>query len=154
MASGKDSDRYYINLLSCNDKTTMTIDVVIPERIALDESVRVLGARARRAGEAPDSQKTRALTTIARLVRENQANILAQNQEDLRKSQGLSPSLTERLESIHDLVACSQDTRSYGVETCFYPETYIRVVEGTVAGEGKKKLPYQQCPAQIRFSHR
>ena len=74
MASGKDSDRYYINLLPCNDKTTMTIDVVIPDSIALDESIRALGARARRAGEAlaqsSDSQKTRALTTIARLVRE------------------------------------------------------------------------------------
>ena len=79
----------------------MTIDATLPERLSLEESVLLLGTRARQAGEilaqTSDTLKTQALTTIARLIRENQEQILRQNQEDVKNSQGLSASLLDRL---------------------------------------------------------
>ena len=79
----------------------MTINATLPERPSLEESVLLLGTRARQAGEilaqTSDKRKTQALTTIARLIRENQEEILRQNQEDVKNSQGLSASLLDRL---------------------------------------------------------
>ena len=79
----------------------MTINTTLPERPSLEESVLLLGTRARQAGEilaqTSDKRKTQALMTIARMIRENQEEILRQNQEDVKNSQGLSASLLDRL---------------------------------------------------------